>query len=354
MSDKALMLELPEVRHLVDLVPIARYAIKPSAVQLRFFAHARDTRMPIKRQCALLGVPWHARRIPAALASKAVLKLARQLEPTLFVQTMPTTDAAFGHWLRALSVALVRGLPDAKLAWLAFHAVEIPEEYRHGIVTWLCDPAVPTPAHRTAMKTILRRMEQRQHQARQNQPLETLLADQYRQWVLRTDRHLANLNMLARRDTPSPSPSPPANPVIDYPPGWLEPFTYGSFSVQLLRTYDEFVAEGRLMRNCVAQYFAPAQRGECRIASVRRDGRPVADVEFVADWVRAQMRGPYNTRVTDPAIVDAVNAFQQRFVPGWYPGNPSNPVAPPIAPPAAPPLFGENLFRAIFPHVRPT
>lgn len=338
MSDKALMLELPEVRHLVDLVPIARYAIKPTAVQLRFFAHARDTRMPVKRQCALLGVPWHARRVPAVFAGKAVLKLARQLEPTVFVQTMPTTEAAFVRWRDTLAEALAFGVPDAKLTWLAFHAVETPDERRREIVTYLCGPAVPAPTHRTAVKTVLRRMEE----WRQNQwtPLETLMVDRY----LAALNGLAGPNGLNAGTLP-----PPTNPVIDYPPGWLEPFEHGPFSVQLLRTYDEFVAEGRLMRNCVAQYFYPAQRGECRIASVRRDGQPVADAEFNPGWMRAQLRGPGNVPITDPEIVEAVEVFRRRFsASGRVDRRGQAGVPSQAAMPSQAGMFGQNLFQAIF------
>ena len=331
MSDKALMLELPEVRHLVDLVPIARYAIKPSAVQLRFFAHARDTRMPIKRQCALLGVPWHARRVPAALAGKAVLKLARQLEPTVFVQTMPATKYAFERWRDTLVEALAFGVPDAKLTWLAFHAVEIPDEHRHEIVSYLCNPAVPAPTHRTAAKTVLRRIDRRPQT-----PFETLMIDRY----------LDALNQQMGRNVLPPLP---ANPVIEYPPGWLEPFVHGPFSVQLLRTYDEFVVEGRLMRNCVAQYFYLAQRGECRIASVRRDGQPVADVEFNADWLRAQLRGPNNAPVTDPEIFEAVEVFRRRFVPERNPVDSGAEVAMSGQGDASPARPLQTLLHALFP-----
>jgi len=81
-----------------------------------------------------------------------------------------------------------------------------------------------------------------------------------------------------------------------------------------LRTVEDFVAESVAMENCLDQYAAHLAYGRIRIFSVRKDGRPIADVEVTLkpDDVNtpciSQIRGPRNRRAP-PAVWQAVHSW---------------------------------------------
>ena len=81
-----------------------------------------------------------------------------------------------------------------------------------------------------------------------------------------------------------------------------------------LDTVADFLAESVQMENCLDQYAAHLSYGRVRVFSVRREGRPVADVELTlrADEITmpsiSQVRGPRNRRAS-PHVWQAVHAW---------------------------------------------
>ncbi len=105
---------------------------------------------------------------------------------------------------------------------------------------------------------------------------------------------------------------------------WFSNGCVNGFDIVQLSTVEDFVAEAIVMENCLDQYSAHLAYGRVRIFSVRRDGRPVADMELA---IRAedptsaaitQLRGPRNRRAPPP-IWQAVTT--------WLNAQPARPLA---------------------------
>ena len=95
---------------------------------------------------------------------------------------------------------------------------------------------------------------------------------------------------------------------------WFRDATLSGFDIVGLRSVEDFVTESVAMENCLDQYAAHLAYGRVRIFSVRKDGRPIADVEVTLkpDDANApsisQIRGPRNRRAP-PAVWQAVHAW---------------------------------------------
>lgn len=95
---------------------------------------------------------------------------------------------------------------------------------------------------------------------------------------------------------------------------WFQDAQVKGLSFVHLATVDDFVAEADAMENCLDQYAAHLAYGRVRVFSVRRDGKPVADVELTlrsdetAMPCISQIRGPRNRRAS-PAIWQTVHAW---------------------------------------------
>lgn len=95
---------------------------------------------------------------------------------------------------------------------------------------------------------------------------------------------------------------------------WLGDASHGGFDIVALRTVDDFVAESVAMENCLDQYAAHLAYGRVRIFSIRKDGRPLADVEITTKGedfnsvALSQVRGPRNRRAA-PAVWQTVHAW---------------------------------------------
>lgn len=95
---------------------------------------------------------------------------------------------------------------------------------------------------------------------------------------------------------------------------WFGDTSLLGFDIVALRTVHDYVAESVAMENCLDQYAAHLAYGRVRIFSVRKDGRPIADVEVTikADDQTlpciSQIRGPRNRRAP-PVVWQAVHAW---------------------------------------------
>jgi hypothetical protein len=99
-----------------------------------------------------------------------------------------------------------------------------------------------------------------------------------------------------------------------------------------LETVEDFISESIAMENCLDQYATHLASGRIRVYSIRRGGRPVADVELAlrSDEAMvpaiAQVRGPRNRRVP-PVVWQAIHA--------WLGAQPFRPLRQTPTPPAA-------------------
>lgn len=95
---------------------------------------------------------------------------------------------------------------------------------------------------------------------------------------------------------------------------WFRDAALSGYDIVALRTVEDFVAESAAMENCLDQYAAHLAYGRIRIFSVRKDGRPIADVEVTlkpddaASPCISQIRGPRNRRAP-PAVWQVVHAW---------------------------------------------
>lgn len=95
---------------------------------------------------------------------------------------------------------------------------------------------------------------------------------------------------------------------------WLRDASLSGYDIIGLRTVSDFVSESAAMENCLDQYAAHLAYGRIRIFSIRKDGRPVADVEVTlkpddaASPCISQIRGPRNRRAP-PAVWQVVHTW---------------------------------------------
>lgn len=95
---------------------------------------------------------------------------------------------------------------------------------------------------------------------------------------------------------------------------WYPDAEVGGYDIVQLKGVDDFITESALMENCLDQYAAHLAYGRVRIYSVRRDGKPVADIELTVradkptEACLSQVRGPRNRRAS-PGVWHAVTTW---------------------------------------------
>lgn len=95
---------------------------------------------------------------------------------------------------------------------------------------------------------------------------------------------------------------------------WLGNASISGLDIVALRSVDDFIGESLAMENCLDQYAAHLAYGRIRVFSVRKDGRPIADVEVTikaedtSTPCISQIRGPRNRRAP-PAVWQAIHAW---------------------------------------------
>lgn len=80
---------IPEVKRLLDVVPIAFFRLEPSAVTLRYFQHCAEAGISLREQCDMLDIPWHFRKIPEAACAEAMLDYDDLLSASAFSLVYP-------------------------------------------------------------------------------------------------------------------------------------------------------------------------------------------------------------------------------------------------------------------------
>lgn len=307
MSDKELMLKLPEVAYLVDRVPIMRLVLKPKAVHLRFLQHARDSKMSLKEQCAAFDVPWHARKVPAATASDAVLEASRLLSAVDFGQTFPGDNPQ--RW--AINVVGTRQFTPSARRWVAFHGHEIAD---FGAISGYLRDAYPPVS--TSYESVLKKARERQRGFRVG---------------LYADGGLVLPRDLAALVHPRFIFDPREDLVEDLDrtdvqyDERLKGFRHGDLSVDLLSATGDFDEAGIQLRNCIAStgtspiapivftakrnYFSAAKGGYIHTAVVKRDSRYLAAFTLDPRWNIREIKAGRNAEVADQQVFAAADAF---------------------------------------------
>lgn len=352
---KELMLALPEVAYFVERVPVARLVVAADPIQLRFFQHARDSNMPLKDQCRLLGIPWHARKVSTAAVCDELLEVARFMEATIFVQCLPAEAEAGKPW--AAAQIECKEAPEDARRYIARHANEVygpesvkrylrsrdrqqialnlrPATLRQRAEEWFAQTQEAERARRREMNVWggignqignddwLRRAYLRDRQGMNYEYQQQVLNEYQRQMAY----DWGNAGALGGRRAHVTDKSP-----IEYAPELLTPVEHNGFAIRLLRTHEEFANEGKRMHHCVEQYFSRAKGGGCYIVSAEHRGKKYATAEFTRDWELIQAKGPANRSVADDAsLVAALRHFAavKRDAKATAPPQPEQPAEP--------------------------
>lgn len=368
--EKRMMLELPEVKRLVDRIPIARLRIKANPIQLRYFQHAGEAKIPLNAQCEVLGIPWHARKVHADAVCKEALKAAKLLSPAAFNSEMPDDPEKQRQWFKDVSEIVWERLDEKSIIWLARNKKELGAEFR-AVAGWL---SVHPISHLSVRpKTVLKKRRENSVQGvtitvnrsdvwrEASRHFTEMIRDNTLLYGRGVGRPLAIMersgthgyaisaggsgghtgvdlrshqdmdangglpipprlaNELAHRGWFAPpemhlsdSDEPDTTP-IDYPQRMKSAYSPGGVhSIRLLTTPEEFTEEGSRMNHCAGSYFRHAKQGRCHVATVElvESGAKVATVEYSPDWEVVQVKSHSNRPVRDSAVLDLIESFR--------------------------------------------
>ena len=213
---------------------------------------AVDAGCPLREAADRLGLPFWLRKLPAQ-AFQAPLTLV-PAEPTLvnrLLSLVPAQPSATAAWLQRVLIAYHTGRPELAL-WVA-------QNYRAAAPSAISVPFLRTLA--------------------------------WAWFAGQTGSRGAEL--LVSRWTPALGPSRAAGEAalwrerialdVCLGPGladsWLASGRGGDYDIVALTTADDFFAEAKAMDNCLDRFADRLMRGTVRVFSMRRAGRPVANVE---------------------------------------------------------------------------
>lgn len=258
----------------------------------------------LKEAAALLGLPMWTRRIPAAALAQSFPPLP--LDEAFAIEVgnrMPLTPVDCLIWLDRLLTGL-RLIGRDMAIWIAREPRLMPlgtsEEAFQWFLAWAWASITPNcPGH-----ALLRTPWSKDLGLKR-------AVDEASVWKRRIDLVGAL-----------------ADPARD---AWFPDGRIGSYEIVQLREVADFIAESTEMENCLDQYAAHLAYGRVRIYSVRRDGRPVADIEVTiradnpVEACLSQVRGPRNRRAP-PGVWQAVGT--------WLAQQPQRPLPAVSTPPA--------------------
>ena len=109
---------------------------------------------------------------------------------------------------------------------------------------------------------------------------------------------------------------------------WYGPGCAGGYEFVPLAKFEDFIAESEAMDNCLDQFAPQVQQRNTRVFSVRKDGKPVADLEIAPHTEDPtmpsieQLRGPANRRAAAgvwQAVYNWLSAQPARTLPATRP-----------------------------------
>jgi hypothetical protein len=241
----------------------------------------------LKEASAALGLPLWTRRLPSEALVHSLPPLPGDSEfASTVVSRMPDNGRECAIWLDRLTLALTLVGRDLAL-WVAREPRLLPpltgEEDLSWLLAWAWASAAPgTPGHDLLRTWWTPSMAWKRSR------------DEIAIWRKRVDL----IGALAGE---------PRDP-------WFADGRVQDLEIVHLDTVESLIAESAAMENCLDQYAAHLAYGRIRVFSVRRDGRPIADVELTlrSDETTmpciSQIRGPRNRRAA-PAVWQAVHAW---------------------------------------------
>jgi hypothetical protein len=278
------------VEDLADSFPALLFAMATgygTAAQREAAFQAIEDGLSLKEAAALLGLPLWLRRIPASALGEPLPRLpCDEAFSAEVINRIPDGAAECAAWLDRVLIGQTIVGRDMAL-WIAREPRLLPpltsEDSFHWIIAWAWASITPgSPGHAMlrgawAPDIGLKRT-----------------IDEVAIWRKRID--LVGALADTERDP------------------WFANGTAGGFEIVQLASVQDFIAESAAMENCLDQYAAHLAYGRVRIFSVRKDGRPVADVELTLrsdDSSMAcvsQIRGPRNRRAA-PFVWQAVTSW---------------------------------------------
>lgn len=301
MGTKEMMLALPEVRALTDKIPAAVLFIEPNEIQLRYFQNAATEKKTLRQQCEDIGLPWNARKIPADLVSMEAVEVARDMDPSLYAQAAPKDPEQYRAW-----VNMMHNSPDIKddaLTWYAFHGLELfklthETNYDPRTIIFEYVAHVGSLHKSTSAKRVFELGREHVELSRWQE------GEYHRRMVANELAFMSRYELRGRSMWELEKPH-------EYPVPILLPRDVQGFEFQLLDTQSDFMEEGRAMHHCVSAYHGNRVRGLCHVASVRKDGKRIATVEYAQNWIPIQVKGPCNKPVKSIKLQDAIEAFAE-------------------------------------------
>jgi len=242
---------------------------------------------PLKEAAAILGLPFWTRRIPAASLAHDLPALPCDEEfAAEVVNRIPQTVVECQAWLDRVATGL-RLVGRDMAIWIIREPRLMPpligEETFHWLLAWAwASVATTSPGHRLLRGAWTPGISVKR------------ALDEVAIWRKRID--LVGALADHCRDP------------------WYANSKAGGFEIVQLTSVEDFITESEAMENCLDQYAAHLAYGRVRIFSVRRDGKPVADVELSVrsdrptEAVLSQVRGPRNKRAS-AAVWQAVTAW---------------------------------------------
>ncbi len=285
-----LTLNWPKVEDLADSFPALLFALATGygTAKLRETAFRMvDDGAPLKDVAAALGLPMWLRRIPSEAFTQALPVLPADPDfAAAILPRIPECPRECGIWFDRVQTAFTLAGHDFAL-WAArdprLMPPATPDETWQWLLAWSWASRAPrAPGHALLRTAWSAAMTWKRAQ------------EEVGIWRKRIDL----VGALAHADR---DPWFANGHVLDY-------------DIVGLNTVAAVLAESAAMENCLDQYAAHLAYGRIRVFSVRRDGRPIADVELALrsdDTTMptiAQVRGPRNRRAP-PSVWQAVHAW---------------------------------------------
>lgn len=293
-----LTLNWPKVEDLADSFPALLFGLATgygtAAARERAFCMI-DAGEPLKDIATTLGLPMWLRRIPAEALMHMLPPLPTDAEfSAAILSRIPEDPSDCAVWLDRFLAAYVLVGRDFAI-WAAreprFMPPAMTEEGLQWLIAWGWASHVPrSPGHALLRTTWSPALSWKRVQ------------EEVALWRKRID--LVGALAPCGRDP------------------WFADGHAQGYDIVSLNSVAEVLAESVAMENCLDQYAAHLSYGRIRVFSIRRDGRPVADVELAlrSDEATmpavAQVRGPRNRRAPPP-VWQAIHAWlgAQQFRP---------------------------------------
>ena len=285
-----LTLNWPKVEDLADSFPALLFALATGygTAKVRETAFRMiDDGAPLKDVAAVLAVPMWLRRMPAEAFTQSLPVLPADPEfSAAILPRIPECPRACSIWFDRVMTAFTLVGPDFAL-WAACEPRLMPPALTDEGLQWLLAWGWASRSPRSPGHALLRTAWSPAMSWKRAQ-------EEIAIWRKRID--LVGALADAERDP------------------WFADGQLLGYDIVQLNTVGSVLAESAAMENCLDQYAAHLAYGRIRVFSVRRDGRPVADVELAlrSDETTmptiGQVRGPRNRRAP-PAIWQAVHAW---------------------------------------------